>query len=153
MGLVAGILKDVWMQMLPWSAAHVTNGKLMSMSESVYYNVGFKHRFKEGDFVFGRTVLQGKQYPVIYVVKAIREYMMDPTIDLVWELRLLGGYGPKELDIKYASGTGESPYLTYAGYFRDQESQSWRPKLNYYAEKVVRGGKTIWDIDQKLMES
>lgn len=147
------MLKSVWKAMLPWSVAHVTDGKLMAMSESVYNFAGFRRRFKKGDIVFGRTALHGKQYPVIYAVSNVGEYIMDPTMDISWSLKLLGGSGPKTLDVKYASGYGEDPNLTYEWYFRDQEARSWRPTLNYYAEKVVRGGKTIWDIDQKLRET
>lgn len=153
MGLAAKVLRDIWEQIMPWSAAHPTKGKLMAMSESVFNNVGYRGRFKKGDIAFGRTILQGKQYPAIYAISNVGEYIMDPTMDISWTLRLLGGFGPKEIDIKYASGTGESPYLTYDGYFRDYETQSWRPKLNYYAEKIVRDKKTIWDVDQKLNES
>jgi hypothetical protein len=153
MSLSEAILRNIWKAMMPWSAAHPTKGKFMALSESVYNVVGFRGRFEKGDIIFGRTVLQGKQYPVIYAVKNVGEYIMDPTMDISWTLKLLGGFGPKELDVMYASGRGESPYLTYEWYFRDQETQSWRPKLNYYAEKIVRGGKTIWDVDQKLWEA
>lgn len=153
MGLAQSVLKSVWKQMTPWSAAHPTEGKLMAMSESVFSNVGFRGRFKKGDIIFGRTILNGKQYPVIYAISNVGEYIMDPTMDISWTLRLLGGFGPKEIDVMYASGRGESPHLTYEWYFRDEEARSWRPTLNYYAEKIVRGGKTIWDVDQKLRET
>jgi len=153
MSLSKRVLESVWRAMLPWSAAHVTKGKLVAMSESVYNFAGFRRQFKKGDVIFGRTILDGKQYPVIYAVWNVGEYIMDPTLDISWTLRLIGGYGPSEIDILYASGRGESPHLTYEWYFRDQEERDWRPKLNYYAEKVVRGGKTIWDIDERLREA
>lgn len=153
MGLSAKIIGDILNQMIPWSAAHPTKGKLMAMSESVFNVAGFHGRFSKGDIIFGRTILNQKQYPVIYAVSNVGEYIMDPTMDISWTLRLLGGFGPREIDILYASGRGESPFLTYEGYFRDWDAQSWRPTLNYYAERVVRGGKTVWDVDQKLSES
>lgn len=153
MGLAAKLLQDVWKQMLPWSAAHVLDGKLIAHSESVFNVAGYRGRFKRGDIIFGRTLFSDKQYPVIYVVKNVGEYIMDPTMDISWTIRLLGGFGPKEIDILYASGSGQSQHLIYEWYFRNQEARSWRPKLNYYADKVVRSGKTIWDVDQKLRES
>lgn len=153
MGLAAKILQDVWKRMIPWSAAHVTNGKLIALSESVFNNVGYRGRFKKGDIIFGRTVFRDKQYPAIYAIKNVGEYIVDPTMDVSWTLKLLGGFGPKEVDILYASGRGENPKLVHEWYFRDQEARSWRPKLNYYAEKIVRNKKTIWDVDQKLRES
>lgn len=153
MGLSTKILGDVMKLMVPWSAAHVTKGRLIALSESVFNVAGFRGRFKEGDIIFGRTILDNKQYPVIYAVSNVGEYMMDPTMDITWTLRLIGGFGPKEIDILYASGRGESPHLTYDGYFRDLDAKVWRPTLNYYAERIVRSGKTIWDVDQKLRES
>jgi hypothetical protein len=153
MSLSEKIIGDVLRQMIPWSAAHVTSGKLMAMSESVFNVAGFRQRFKKGDIIFGRTILGGKQFPVIYAVSNVGEYLMDPTMDITWTLRLIGGFGPKEIDIKHASGSGTSPHLTYDGYFRDWDDNVWRPTLNYYAERIVRGGKTIWDVDQALHAS
>ena len=152
-GLSTTALEVIARGMIPWSAAHEMDGKFIALSESVYDYAGFHRRFKAGDIIFGRTVLNGQYYPVIYAVKAVREYHADPTMDLAWELRLLGGYGRKKLTVLYASGTGENPHLTHEWYFRDTDMDIWRVMLNYYAEKGVRNGKTIWDVDQKLRES
>lgn len=154
MSLSEAILKSVWKLMMPWSAAHpVTEGKFVALTEEVYNAAGFRGRFKKGDIVFGRTVINRKQYPVIYAVSHVGEYIVDPTMDVSWNLKLLGGYGWKELFILYASGYGENPHLTHEWYFRDTEMDIWRVNLNYYVERVVRNGKTIWDVDQELTES
>ncbi len=153
MGLSVGALLDIWKYMMPWSAAHVSSGKLVALNEENFYQYGFKDRFKSGDIIFGRTVFQKKYYPVIYAVQAVREYHVDPTMDIVWELKLIGGYGPKEIDIKYADAKGENPSLVNEMYFRDTEAQGWRPSLNFFVEKVVRDGKTIFDLEQEVYKS
>ena len=154
MGLSETILRNIYAAMMPWSAPHpVTEGKFVALTENVYNAAGFQGRFKKGDFVFGRTVINKKQYPVIYVVSHVGEYIVDPTMDVSWILKLIAGYGWRELTIRYASGYGENPHLTHEWYFRDTDMDIWRVNLNYYAEKVVRDGKTIWDVEQKLRES
>lgn len=150
MALDKAMLARVIRAAMPWSAVHVVPGKLVSMSENVYELGGFRGRFKKGDIIFGHTVFEGKIRPVIYSVALVFAYDADPTIDIMWILWIIGGYGPKKIEVSWGE---ENPSVMYRTYFRDWDAAIWRPNLNYFADKIVRDGKTIWDVGQALREA
>ncbi len=148
MPLSIDLIKRVVATAMPWSAAHVTPAaKLTALEERTFDRAAYPGKFQKGDIIFGYTTLKGKVVPAIYTVAHVGRYTADPSIDIYWSLKLLGGYGPKEVHVKWGI---EEPTVLYEGYFRDWELGVWKPTLNHFAYTVVRNGKTIWDVNEAL---
>lgn len=146
MPLSIDLINRIVARAMPWSSAHVVPAaKFTPMEERTFDRAAYPGKFQRGDIVFGYTSLKGNVAPVIYAVANIGRYTADPSIDIYWGLKLLGGYGPKEAHVKWGI---EEPTVLYEGYFRDWEMGVWKPTLNHFAFKVVRGGKTIWDVSE-----
>lgn len=142
--------------MLPWSAAHPEKGsRLVPLSERLFSRAGYTGIFQKGDIVFtqsqqeGIQSVEGSTRPAIYVVEDTMEWSKKKGFQIFWRLVLIGGYGPPVVALYYQHPYGENPHVYVDDYFTDYGHGSL-PRLNYYVNKVVNRGKTVWDIEWNM---
>lgn len=137
---------------MPWSAPHANEGKLVALSQGEFSAGGYYRTFEKGDFVFVRTSDPNEKVvrPAIYAVSKVGEFSRETGFEIFWELRLIGGYGAPKINLYYQHPYGENPGAYVEEWFPDLGHGPNMPKLNYYVEKVVRNGKTVWDVEDQL---
>lgn len=146
-------MRAFYSAMLPWSAPHPTKGKLVPLSERDFSLAGYQGIFHPGDIVFVKTRQAGsdRMRPAIYAVSKVEEWSARKYFQIYWVLRMVGGYGQPKIDLYYQHPYGENPGVFSEGWFTDY-GHGPLPKLNYYVTRVVSGGKTVWDVEDRLRE-
>lgn len=151
-------LNKIFSTMMPWSAPHPNDGKLLPLDESTFTRAGYTGVFKKGDFVFVHTKQPNSQdvRPAIYVVEDVSTSPSDRSRQVFWRLVLLGGYGPKVIALysapQFSGDPQDHPYIYSAQYFEQCSDGKCLPypKLNYFVTKLVTGGRTFWDVEERL---
>lgn len=135
-----------------WSVPRDNDGKLVALTYDEFEVAGYYGLFESGDFVFVSTRREGDALakPAIYVVSRVKVFSRQKWFEIQWELRLIGGSGTSKISLYYQHPYGQNPHAYAEEWFPDLGYGPNMPKLNYYVEKVVRNGKTLWDVRDAL---
>ncbi len=146
-------MRAFYADMLPQSAPHPNQGKLEPLLDHDFKLAGYSGLFRSGDIVFVQTREpdSNRTSAAIYAVSKVREWSARKGFEIYWELRMIGGYGHPKIDLHYQHPYGENPGAYSENWFVDY-GHGPLPKLNYYVTRVVRGGKTIWDVEDRLRQ-
>jgi hypothetical protein len=150
--LSPGAIKAMFDIMMPWSAPHPDRERrLTPLKKSDFLLAGYTGIFKKGDIVFAQSRLPNSQEtkPAIYAVQDVMEWSEKKGFQIFWRLVLVGGYGPPVVALYYQHPMGENPQIYTDTYFKDYGHGSL-PRLNYYTHRLVEGGKTVWDVEDRL---
>ncbi len=149
--LSSKVVSKIFQAMLPWSAVHANEGKMIPLEDHVFHLAGYTGIFQKGDIVFTYTKEENSNevYPAIYVVQHIVEQPEEKGFQIYWRLVLLGGYGFPVIALYYQHPLGGNPHIYMENYFKDY-GHGKLPKLNYYVYRVVAGGKTVWDVEDRM---
>lgn len=146
-------LRTFYADMLPSSAPHPNRGKLVPLSDRDFKLAGYPDIFQPGDIVFVETrePESNRVRPAIYAVSKVTEWSAREGFQIYWGLRMIGGYGHQKIDLYYQHPYGGNPGAYSENWFIDY-GHGPLPKLNYYVTRVVRDGKTIWDVEDRLRQ-
>jgi len=151
--LSIGVMQKVLDAMLPWSAAHPNEGKLVPLPMRDFEKAGYTGIFQPGDVVFVDTKEPGMSLrrKAIYAVSKVSEWSARKGFQVYWNLKLVGGHGQPNIGLYYQNPFGENPGAYSESWFTDY-GHGPLPKLNYYVTRVAAKGKTVWDVEDRLRE-